>query len=262
MKMKKSLQMHAAEALEDIGPVASVDPAPAGARVLLVCEHASNHIPGVFRDLGLSAEAQFSHIAWDPGALGVSRAMAKSLEAPLVWGCISRLVYDCNRPPEAKSAIPVRSEVYDIPGNTDLSKADKALRVAGVYDPFRRLLGREIHRRKDALNLIVTIHSFTPTYYGKTRDVEIGILHGKDSRFANAMMENPPKEMDQTLRLNEPYSAADGVAHTLDLHGTTNGFLNVMIEIRNDLIDTEVQQERLGKQLASWVSDTLAGMSE
>ena len=259
--MKKSLQMHAAEALEDIGPVASVDPAPAGAKVLLVCEHASNHIPDVFGGLGLSTEAQQSHIAWDPGALGGSRAMAKTLEAPLVWGCISRLVYDCNRPPEAESAIPARSEVYDIPGNAGLSKASRALRVSGVYDPFRRLLGREIHRRKDALRLMVTIHSFTPTYHGKMREVEIGILHGEDPRFAVAMMEDPPKAMDQALRLNEPYSASDGVAHTLDLHGTANGFLNVMIEIRNDLIDTPIQQERIGKQLAKWVGGTLTGIS-
>ena len=262
MKMKKSLQMNSAAAFDDIGPVASVEPGPAGAKVLLVCEHASSHIPEQFGGLGLPIELQQSHIAWDPGALGVARAMAAVLEAPLVRGCISRLVYDCNRPPEVESSIPAKSEIYEIPGNSNLSEADRTLRVASVYAPFRRLLGREIHRRKGSVQSIVTVHSFTPIFHGRKRDVEVGILHGQDPGFARAMMASVPEDLNMVARLNEPYSAADGVAHTLDVHGVANGFLNVMIEIRNDLIQTKSQQEEIGAKLASWISDTLADTSK
>ena len=81
------------------------------ARALVVCEHASNRIPEVLGDLGLDqAAARESHIAWDPGALGVATALAARISAPLVHGSISRLVYDCNRPPDAASAIPETSE--------------------------------------------------------------------------------------------------------------------------------------------------------
>ena len=49
----------------------------------------------------------------------------------------------------------------------------------------------------------------------------------------------------------------DGVAHTLDEHGHKNGLLNVMLEIRNDLIATEAQQQDWGERLAPWVLRTL-----
>jgi len=35
---------------------------------IIVCEHASNHIPATWGDLGLDAAARQSHAAWDPGA--------------------------------------------------------------------------------------------------------------------------------------------------------------------------------------------------
>ena len=76
---------------------------------LIVCEHASSHIPDIYGDLGLNNEALRSHIAWDPGAGEVAIHLSKLLDAPYVRGEISRLVYDCNRPPEAVDAMPARS---------------------------------------------------------------------------------------------------------------------------------------------------------
>lgn len=64
------------------------------AQVIVVCDHASNHIPAALNGLGLSPEAQVAHIAWDPSALGVSRALSSSLSAPPVAANISRMVYD------------------------------------------------------------------------------------------------------------------------------------------------------------------------
>ena len=79
----------------------------------------------------LSTEALESHIAWDPGALAVSRMMAKSLDATLVHQRFSRLVYDCNRPPDSPGAMPETSEVYPVPGNAALSpEAHAALSIA------------------------------------------------------------------------------------------------------------------------------------
>ena len=41
--------------------------------VVLVCEHASHHIPAKFNNLGLSGSHLQSHIAWDPGAMETAR---------------------------------------------------------------------------------------------------------------------------------------------------------------------------------------------
>ena len=81
--------------------------------VLLLCEHASRRLPPEFGDLGLSADVRSSHVAWDPGALNLARHLAVALDAPLVAGGVSRLLYDCNRPPDAPGAVPARSETSE-----------------------------------------------------------------------------------------------------------------------------------------------------
>lgn len=243
------------------GPAARVLPAPASADCLLVCEHASNRVPEALGGLGLDAAALQSHVAWDPGALGVARGLAERLAAPLVYATVSRLVYDCNRPPEAPDAIPGRSEAYDIPGNLRLTAAARAVRVAGVYAPFRRTLAAEIAARRGALRLMVTVHSFTPVYLGVARAVEIGILHGRDAGLAQAMLAERPAELPHEVRLNEPYSATDGVAHTLDAHGAANRLASVMVEIRNDLIATPAAQAAMAARLAPWIARAMARLA-
>ncbi|MEP5760155.1 MAG: N-formylglutamate amidohydrolase, partial [Litoreibacter sp.] len=149
--------------------------ATAASKVVIVCEHASAHIPATFNNLGLSDDALQSHIAWDPGAMAVATRMMDALDAVLIAAKTSRLVYDCNRPPDAHDAMPARSEVFDVPGNAGLSAEQKTARVVGYYEPFRTTVAQIMERIADPV--LVTVHSFTPVYHGAMRDVEIGILH-------------------------------------------------------------------------------------
>src|SRR6056297_413365 len=89
-------------------PVEVVNSAGASS-VVFVCEHASKHIPASLNNLGLGREARESHAAWDPGAMGIARRLAEGFDAALVVGTVSRLVYDCNRPPEAPDAMLAKS---------------------------------------------------------------------------------------------------------------------------------------------------------
>lgn len=222
--------------------------------MLILCEHASNRIPACLHDLGLKRDTLDSHVAWDPGAQAVARSLQERMQAVLVSGAISRLVYDCNRPPDAPSAMPERSEVYDIPGNRGLGPDQRAERIDKVYHPFVSAVAEAFDRHGRTLEIMVTIHSFTPIYHGQRREVELGLLHGADDRLAQAMMRLKPADLAHDTRLNAPYSAADGVAHSLDLHGTTRGLPNVMIEIRNDLIRSPAQQDAMAARLAPWIS--------
>lgn len=216
------------------------------APVVLVCEHASPAIPRALRDLGLSEADRWSHAVWDPGALKVAEAMSRALDAPLVAARVSRLVYDCNRPPEADSAMPDRSETVEVPGNRDLSPEARAARVREVYDPFRRTLSAVLADRPGAA--LVTVHSFAPVWFGAPRAAEIGLLHDEDDRLATAMLAKAAI-LPARAALNVPYSAADGVTHTLRLHGA--GRQNVMIEIRNDLIADDGAAQAMGGALAA-----------
>ena len=55
------------------------------------------------------------------------------------------------------------------------------------------------------------------------------------------------------MRRNYPYSAADGVTHTLRRHAIARGIPNVMLEIRNDLIAGEAGQEKWAAILAELI---------
>ena len=225
--------------------------------VVLVCEHASPYIPADLNDLGILPAARSSHVAWDPGALAVAQGMSEALDAVLVASTVSRLVYDCNRPPDAADAMPVRSEAYDVPGNRNLSDEDRSARIAHYYTPFRERLASEIARRRDPV--LVTVHSFTPVYNGKSRDLEIGILHDSDTRLADAMLQ---VARNYDVRRNAPYGPDDGVTHTLKEHAVKHGYLNVMIEVRSDLIADDTSQASMAQTLTGWITKALQIVEE
>jgi predicted N-formylglutamate amidohydrolase len=236
-------------------PPQTVNPLGASS-VILVCEHASSFIPEQFENLGLTPELRTSHVAWDPGAMGVALRLSETLDAVLVAGTVSRLVYDCNRPPSAHDAMPARSEVIDIPGNVGLTLSERVERTAAFYEPFRTALAARVAGTDQPI--IVTIHSFTPVFHDKPRDVEIGVLCDSDARLAEAMLANAAHHTTANVQLNEPYGPEDGVTHTLKEHAIPNGHMNVMLEIRNDLIQTDDQQQAMADTVAAWLVDAFA----
>ncbi|MFN3363810.1 MAG: N-formylglutamate amidohydrolase, partial [Allorhizobium sp.] len=96
----------------------------------------------------------------------------------------------------------------------------------------------------------------TPVYFGKPREVEIGILHDTDSRLADAMLEAAAGGPYRVER-NSPYGPEDGVTHTLRLHALPQGFANVMIEVRNDLVRDEAGLKAISTYLADLISGAL-----
>ncbi len=245
--------MPAQTTVRDISPFpAVVENAKARGRLVLVCEHASNALPAPWGDLGLTQDQQNAHIAWDIGALGLSRALSRHLDAVLVHAPVSRLIYDCNRAPDMPGAMPARSEIHDIPGNKLISGAERAARTAAVYVPFHNMLHAVISDRI-ALGLkpvIVTIHSFTQLYHGQPRAVEFGVIHDADDLLARAIHTAAQSKTKLRSELNAPYSAADDVTHTLRLQATPYGLPNAMLEIRNDLIATPDAEQRMADLLA------------
>ncbi len=230
----------------------AIEGADAKGRVVLVCEHAANHIPAAWGDLGLTAEQRRAHIAWDPGALGLARGLAQRLDAVLVHAPVSRLVYDCNRAPDMPGAMPVRSEIHDIPGNAGISPQERARRTTAVYVPFHAGLHALLMQRM-ALGLrpaVITIHSFTPVYFGQPRTVEFGVIHDADPTLAALILSGAQSAGKLTSALNEPYSAKDDVTHTLRLHATPYNLPNAMLEIRNDLIASPQAEQAMADHLA------------
>ncbi|MDP2082544.1 MAG: N-formylglutamate amidohydrolase [Pseudotabrizicola sp.] len=243
---------------------ASVEHRDAASPILLVCEHASNAFPDPWGGLGLTDAQRSDHIAWDPGALDLSRALSARLDATLVHAPVSRLIYDLNRGPDRPDAMAARSEVHDIPGNHALTPESRLHRTEALYLPFHNTLHGEIARRLalGRATVIVTIHSFTPVYHGQARAVEFGVIHDADDRLSRAIVADAQAKTDLGCALNKPYSAADGVTHTLRLHATPYGLLNAMLEIRNDLIATPEQVAVMADSLAPVLQRALLAVAE
>ncbi|MBL1405249.1 MAG: N-formylglutamate amidohydrolase [Hyphomicrobiales bacterium] len=241
-------------------PVVSLLNSQGKSAVLIVCEHASNFVPEKYKDLGLSKELLQSHIAWDPGANKVAMHLSKLLDAPYVKGEVSRLVYDCNRPINAASAIPEKSEIYEVPGNMNLSQVAKKQRVEEIYQPFEDCLTHALSAFSSP-PAIITIHSFTAVYANNPRTVELGILHDKDTRLADAMLNVADKHTSLVTLRNEPYGPTNrGVTHTITTHASPINAPCVMIEIRNDLITNEIECKNIAVMLHSLITEALSKM--
>jgi predicted N-formylglutamate amidohydrolase len=220
------------------------------APVVLICEHASNRLPRRLGTLGLSTAELERHIAWDLGAEQVARHLSRLTGAPLVLQRYSRLVYDCNRPPDSADAMPETSEITAIPGNRNLSPADKLARIGAIYRPCHAAVAELLDGRAAAgvRSLVVSIHSFTPVYKGEHRTVELGLLFDRDPRLAERLM---PCFATVDARYNQPYGPNDGVLHTLNLHAAPRGLPHAMIEIRNDFLSDERGRAEWAERLAT-----------
>jgi predicted N-formylglutamate amidohydrolase len=216
---------------------------------VLICEHASRHLPKRLGTLGLPEPELHRHIAWDIGAENVARLLSRLIDAPLLMQRYSRLAYDCNRPPESPDAIPEVSELTPIPGNRKLAPDDRLARIREIYRPFHDGVSALLDRRaaQGLTSLVVSIHSFTPVYKGKPRSVELGILHDRDATLSSKLIKSFP---NIDARLNEPYGPKDGVLHSLNVHGFARGLQHAMIEIRNDLVDTDRRQDEWAQRLS------------
>lgn len=249
-----------AESLVSDEPATLVENADGESDVILICEHAGRLLPGFIGSLGVDDKTMLSHIAWDLGAAALSRLLSELLDAPLVMQRYSRLVYDCNRSFEAIDAIAEESDDIFIPENAGLSLSQRQKRHDVVYQPFFDSIDKIIQDRISVGRhpVIVTIHSFTPVYKGQTRSIDLGILHDSDSRLADSILRLTEANSEgYCAARNQPYSAEDGVTHTLVTHGIKNQLQNVMFEIRNDLLSSLETQETWAIRLSNMLNKSM-----
>lgn len=226
---------------------------------VVTCDHASNTIPEHYKLLGLQPADLQRHIAWDIGALAVSELLAERLDAPLLHPTASRLLLDVNRAPDARDAIPVRSEDTDIPGNRDLDDAERRHRHDWIYTPYHDAIATLVARRMAArqATALLSIHSFTPAYHGEQRPWQVGVLSHRDRRMADPLLAALRADATLSVGDNKPYVPSHGVYHTLDRHAEAHGLPCVMIEIRNDLIADTAGQRAWAERLAPLLLQSL-----
>jgi predicted N-formylglutamate amidohydrolase len=219
---------------------------------LLTCDHYGRLIPHGLGDLGVSEAELTRHIAWDIGIAGVAEALSQQLDAHLIAQRYSRLVIDCNRPPQAASSIPRISEATVISGNEGLAREAAEARRHAIFDPYHRRIDEIIdHRLRDGVpTILVSLHSFTPVYAGIKRPWHIGTLYHRDTRLPPMLLKLLRAESDLVVGDNEPYAVSDETDYTIPVHGEARGLMNTGIEIRQDLIADPAGQREWADRLA------------
>lgn len=206
-------------------------------RLILLCDHASNRLPGEYGSLGLDA-AQFErHIAYDIGAAALTRGLSRRLGATAVLSCFSRLLIDPNRGMDDPTLIMRISDGAAVPGNREVDEAERARRIARFHRPYHEAIADVVAkvRAEGHVPFLVSIHSFTPVWRGWPRPWHVGILWDRDEAVARAMIRGFQAQGDLVVGDNEPYHGAlEG--DTLNTHGTRPGLPHALIEVRQDLI--------------------------
>ncbi len=219
-------------------------PGDAARGLLLICEHASNHVPEDLAQLGLP-EPEFSrHIAYDIGAAAVTRHLAARLGAPAILTRFSRLIIDPNRGAQDPTLVMRLSDGAIVPGNARIDEAGKQARLARFYAPFDAAVDAAVDAAlaTGVPPAIVTIHSFTPAWRTIPRPWHVGILWDRDDRLSVPLIAGLRADpADLVVGDNQPYGGGLP-GDTIDRHALARGLRNALVEIRQDLIAGEDRQ--------------------
>ena len=207
--------------------------------IVLVCDHAARALPAEYGTLGLREILFEEHIAYDIGAADITRRLAKLIDSPAVLSRFSRLLIDPNRAPDHEGLIPVHSDGVDIPGNFAADTEERLRRKATYYDPYHQAIESVLaeRRARGIVPAVVGIHTFTPIMQGAGRPWEAGILWNRDPRLAEPLLAFLRRDPSLTVGDNLPYSGKL-LSYSLDHHGGDHGLPNVVVEVRQDLVDT------------------------
>jgi len=228
----------------------------AKAPYLVLCDHASRRIPRSLGRLGLPASELERHIAWDLGAAGLARRLARNLGAWLILQNYSRLVIDCNRPLERPDSIAEQSEDTPIPGNQGLSSEARRERTEQVFEPYHARIRAELDRRAAAggAPMLLFVHSFTPVYRGVARPWHASVLHHRDTRLARPLLAALAREEGVNVGDNQPYAVSTLSDYGIIEHAEARGLAPLELEVRQDLLADDAGQEVWAERLARLIS--------
>ena len=204
------------------------------------------------------------HIAYDIGARRATEAMAEALGAPALLTTYSRLLIDPNRGADDPTLVMRLSDGAIVPGNARIDEHEIDHRRRTFWQPYHDGIA-DLLKRMSATGVvpaIVCMHSFTPFWKDVPRPWHVGLLWDNDPRLAAPLLaalssEPDLQPADERVGDNEPYDGALP-GDTIDTHATRNGFSNVLIEVRQDLMATDDAAEAWGCRLARLLAPILS----
>ncbi len=217
---------------------------------LILCDHASNRVPAELDGLGLSADELARHIAWDPGAEGIARSLARRLQCPAYFGVWSRLLVDLNRAEDAADLIVVESDGVRVPANAGLTANERQARINRYHRPYHAAIASYVQETEQAgIKLrLIAVHTFTPVLKTDVRPWHAGVVWKRRQPW-HAKLLSRLAETGVPIGDNLPYDGLTAMGYTLEHLGITAERQHVMFEVRQDVVADPSQQEAWADQL-------------
>lgn len=223
---------------------------------VLTCEHARPDLPDGTRAGADDRKILRSHWGWDIGAWALTHATARLLGSGATAGRWSRLWIDLNRAAGDPTLVRREAQGHVLSWNRALGPREIERRYSRVHAPYHQEVDREIAHRllRGVRPVLLAIHTFTPSWRGRKRGFEAGVLydrHGGPARhLARAL-----RRIGLEVRYNEPYSGRHGLMYSIDRHGREHGLVCLELEINQALFDRRDATVRLAAAVASALTE-------
>lgn len=228
--------------------------------ILITCEHASNKIPGKYRSLFSEYQTELNtHLGSDIGAMEVYTHLTKQFKCWHQHGQWSRLLIDLNR---SLTHPTLFSEV-----TRALAPLEKKLIIREHYQPYYDAFNKivdDYYQQKSTI-LHFSIHSFTPIFGQRVREVDIGLLYDPqregESRFVKEWSEQL-RQLAPSLRIrrNSPYRGTSIGLTTITRRRLSKAakYIGIELEINQGLLQNANEITEISQLVRTSLQQTLS----
>ena len=131
--------------------------------------------------------------------------------------------------------------------NTSLTAEDRRRRLA-YHEGYHAACDAMVAATPDAI--VMSMHSFTPVYEGRRREMELGVLFNRHQAPADELA-GYLAVAGWRVATNAPWSGREGLMYGADRHSDAHGRAAIELEVRQDLLADAAAVERLVSDLAA-----------
>jgi len=224
-----------------------------GYNMLITCEHGGTELPPGRPWHASDLRLKETHWSTDIGAGDFARDLSSRIRVPALVHNFSRLIIDVNRPLDSPTLFRDIADGIPIELNQGITATERQRRIDRYYRPYHE----ELSYLTNLLNpsLILSLHSFTDNYEGKTRDVEVGVLFNEHENLA-LEFEAFFREKGYKVKLNEPWSGKEGFMYAVSQVESEEN-KGIMLEFRQDLLLKEEWRLQLLNNLENLLTTKL-----
>ena len=229
-------------------------------QLIITCEHGGNEVPEEFRHIFAGCEEVLAtHRGYDIGALEVAERLAARFDAPHFASQITRLLVELNRSPHHRSLFSEYSKSLPPEQREDILRR--------FYHAYRDRVRNAVRDQIDGSGQVlhVSVHSFTATLNGTTRNADVGLLYDPTRQqetewcrsLQTALRQRYPR---YRVRRNYPYRGiADGFTTFLRKIWPAEQYLGVELELNQGLLIEPSAAVRLTEALIVTIGKITVG---